>query len=454
MDKAAGNFAFTCKKLYYLKLAAELGLDNPSPGNDTYCYVQDSEDNIIDRTRSDLLRFRLVPDIKESKLALLYQTPKFHKNPPKMRYIAGNISTVTAKLDKIVASVLKMCKLHFKNLCGKNMGYSGIRYYFDVQTSVEVKDMFSSAEGLAGRISINDFSTLYTLFDHDHLLRNMTWLLDKLAKNSGMGYIRIGYDKAWWVIDDSEGLVYSVVELIEMIDYLVRNTYIKALGSIFRQDRGIIMGGKSSGWLSDCSLMVDEFKYVDSKVKAGSVSDADRLKFFRRYRDDCTSLNIDNFLAIASEIYPPSLSLTQENDQIDSANVLDMEVKIVDSIITTKVFCKADIFPFNVITLPFLDSNLDTRICYRVFYGQIVRFQRLCSLRKDFEERSKFLLDILIDRGYKRGLLKREFCKAVEKYLGEFQKWILPVDFKNWFDLLSNSNYDLPSQDSVTFSQI
>ena len=42
--------------------------------------------------------------------------------------------------------------------------------------------------------------------------------------------------------------------------------------------------------------------------------EAHRLKYFRRYRDDCTSLNIDNFLTIAQEIYPPSLTLTQEND--------------------------------------------------------------------------------------------------------------------------------------------
>ena len=180
---------------------------------------------------------------------------------------------------------------------------------------------------------------------------------------------------------------------------------------------------------------------------------ANRLKFFRRYRDDCTSINIDNFLAIASDIYPPSLSLTQENDQIDKANVLDMEVKIIDSIVTTKVFCKADIFPFHVVTLPFLDSNLVTRICYRVFYGQIVIFQRLCSLRKDFEERSKFLLDILVDRGYNKNLLRREFCKAVEKYMGEFQKWILPVNLRDWFDTLSNINSDLSSQDSFDLSQ-
>ena len=56
-----------------------------------------------------------------------------------MRYIAGNVGTVTAKLDRIVALFLKMCKSHYQNLCNKCMGFSGIRYCFDVQTSTEVK---------------------------------------------------------------------------------------------------------------------------------------------------------------------------------------------------------------------------------------------------------------------------------------------------------------------------
>ena len=99
-----------------MKLAQELGLDNPNPGNETYTFIPDSEQGIIDKTKADVVRFRLVPDVKEEKLALIYQTPKFHKNPPKMRYIAGNISTVTAKLDRIVALILKMGKDHFRNL--------------------------------------------------------------------------------------------------------------------------------------------------------------------------------------------------------------------------------------------------------------------------------------------------------------------------------------------------
>ena len=131
---------------------------------------------IVDRIKTDLLRFQMVPETREGKLALLYQTPKFHKNPPKMRYIAGNVNTVTSKLDKVIASVLKMCKGHFRNLCNKGYEYSGIRYFFDVQTSSDVKEMFNKVNGQADSISINDFSTLYTLFDRDYLLGNMTWL--------------------------------------------------------------------------------------------------------------------------------------------------------------------------------------------------------------------------------------------------------------------------------------
>ena len=43
-----------------------------------------------------------------------------------MRYLAGKINAVMAKLDKTVALVLKMYKGYFKNFCNKNSEYSGI----------------------------------------------------------------------------------------------------------------------------------------------------------------------------------------------------------------------------------------------------------------------------------------------------------------------------------------
>ena len=115
VDKAANNFAFTCKKFYFLKLASELGMDNITPGNETYVHTPRSEVEVVTDIKQDLSKFRIVPSTSDEKLALLYQTPKFHKNPPKLRYIAGNVKTVTSQLDKSVSIILKMCKGYFTN---------------------------------------------------------------------------------------------------------------------------------------------------------------------------------------------------------------------------------------------------------------------------------------------------------------------------------------------------
>ena len=109
-------------------------------------------------------------------------------------------------------------------------------------------------------------------------------------------------------------------------------------GYVTKED--ILLANQKKSKKGDCSLMVDEYRYVDNKIKSGLVNDADRLRYFWRYRDDCTTLNLDNFLQVAGEIYPSSLTLTQENDQLDSANVLDMVAEIRDGRVITEVYCK------------------------------------------------------------------------------------------------------------------
>jgi hypothetical protein len=149
--------------------------------------------------------------------------------------------------------------------------------------------------------------------------------------------------------------------------------------------------------------------------------------FLDRYRDDCITCNFDNFPIITDKIYPPSLSLTQENDNNLSATVLDMDDHTNSFI--TKVYRKTDDFPFDVISLPFLESNISGRICYLFFYGQVLRYQRLCSNRLDFEVSTGLLARTLLLRNYKEGKLRREFRRVV------YKKWTVPIDMKNWFNL-------------------
>ena len=118
-----------------------------------------------------------------------------------------------------------------------------------------------------------------------------------------------------------------------------------------------------------------------------------------------------------------------------------MEVELLRGNIITKVYCKTDAFPFQVISLPYLESNLDEKICYKVFYSQILRYQRLCNYISDFEERTYMLLDILLLRGYRLAKLRREFCRVVNQYICEFQKWVLPQNFDIWFSCIHLKNF-------------
>ena len=101
--------------------------------------------------------------------------------------------------------------------------------------------------------------------------------------------------------------------------------------------------------------------------------------------------------------------------------------------VTTRVYCIADAFPFHVISLPFLESNIDAGICYRTFYGQTIRFEHLRAHKADSEDRMRFLMGILKDRNYDVKLLGRQFCQAVERYILVFHRWEIPVNLGDWF---------------------
>ena len=106
------------------------------------------------------------------------------------------------------------------------------------------------------------------------------------------------------------------------------------------------------------------------------------------------------------------------------------------------MYDKTDDFPFEVISLPFLESNINESVCYLVFYSQILRYQRLCSHIGDFNERVKILGDILFQRGYNYAKLKREFVRVIGKYRHEFERWEMISNVNDWFDNIFNIPVD------------
>ena len=94
---------------------------------------------------------------------------------------------------------------------------------------------------------------------------------------------------------------------------------------------------------------------------------------------------------------------------------------MIQGYITRVYYSKTDSFPFDVISLPFISSNISRNVCYLVFYSQVLRYQRLTSYLVDFEVRVRQLADISLGRNYIRGRLKRQFCRVISKYMIEFE---------------------------------
>ena len=86
--------------------------------------------------------------------------------------------------------------------------------------------------------------------------------------------------------------------------------------------------------------------------------------------------------------------------------------------------------------MPFLSTNMSRDVCYRVFYGEILRYARLSSHMGDFEARVRITGEMLLARGYDFRGLRREFGRVLCKYRGEFEKWYVPLDIHGWFGLI------------------
>ena len=97
--------------------------------------------------------------------------------------------------------------------------------------------------------------------------------------------------------------------------------------------------------------------------------------------------------------------------------------------------------------MPFLESNMAEKICYKVFYSQVLRYQRLSSYQVDFEDRVRLLADILLRRRYERNRLARELRQVIGNYRSEFERWSIPADSQLWFNsiLLNHTNNISPT---------
>ena len=438
VDKAANNFAITCRKFYLVRLALELGVDTGRFGNNTYCRLDQTEEEVCLRIRTQMAeKFDIyVPD-EYLKLPVLQWIPKFHKNPIGYRFIAGSREKVLTVLEVEVQKILNLLETHFRNYCEVIRSNSGFKHFFSINNSKQALEMMNNVSNPEVFDSF-DFSNLYTNFEHDELISKFKFLLDLLftnaAKKNNGDSIRTenrSEGKARWCILNEDNLrkysgqkFWTKSVILDAIAFLIRNAHVKFGNLIFLQICGIPMGMIPAPGFAKLGLGVDEYKYCTKLVKDKRIDILRKLENMVRYIDD---VGVANFLAfgdIAKEMYPRTLTLNKSNvSGISNCAFLDLNVSIENDKFRIKVYNKTDDYSFKVIVFPYLESNILTSVCYSVYFGEILRYLRISSRLEDFESRSRKLTDMLKERKYQLSKMARQFIKVFMRHKKDGRKF-------------------------------
>lgn len=253
---------------------------------------------------------------------------------------------------------------------------------------------------------------MFTSCKLDTLRSTLFNVIELCYKNACSQYILVEGTKVSYS-NKIDGKTYKKEEIMELIDIVLENNYVSFLGLTTHQIKGVPMGLPSAPKMIDLCMSFYEYKYLTNPLNRTIAQNISH--YCCRYVDDFASLANENINEFIRDIYPPELSLLQTSLPLKMA-FLDVHITVEDNIIHTRVYNKTDDFPFNVMRYSHFDSNVHESVGYNTFYGEMVRYCRICSDRNPFELRVKSLVHDFLNHGYSLEKLIRSVSKFVMKY--------------------------------------
>ena len=139
-----------------------------------------------------------------------------------------------------------------------------------------------------------------------------------------------------------------------------------------------------------------------------------------RFVDDLCALNDGGeFGRSYHNIYPEELELKVEH-QGQHASFLNLDINIVDGRFVYKLYDKRDTFPFCIVRMPHIQSNIPSNIFYSALVGEFLRVARSTLLVEDFIPKAKDLLNRMNSQGANQYLSQRHLTKIIEHHPSSF----------------------------------
>ena len=435
IDKASGNIAFVCKRFYAQVLVKELGLDGKK-GSPTYQRIlRQGINKIIDNQSNHLKKkFNLEVSSESKLLPHIYWLPKLHKNPIKFRFIIAAPNCSIKPLAQTITKIFKLFYRQIETYNNKSQFYSSVKTFRVIKNNEKVIESINklNKRNSAKSISTYDFSTLYTKIPHQKLLEVLNELVDFCFQGGTHEKVSINKSNARWVSKNNKSkLSFNKDVIKDGIKYLMGNCFFTFGEKLFRQIVGIPMGSDPAPFMANLFLYHYESKWVKS-LKKDSIQRARRYSNTFRFIDDLLTINDrDEFSRSFKEIYPPELELNLEHsgDQVD---FLDLNINKENAHLSTTLFDKIDAFPFAIVRLPFVSSNIPSNMFYACIGAEILRVGRVSSSSENFfsscntlvarveiQGSNLFRLTKILKKTYGRQQILKQFAKNANEFVNK-----------------------------------
>ena len=251
-------------------------------------------------------------------------------------------------------------------------------------------------------------------------------------------YLKVGISnllvlrpKAFWIKKRKRKNCFSKASLKMAVKFLIVDSHFQIGNRVIIQNIGVPMGIDPAPFWANLYLYKYEFEFL-TRLTRGKLPKAKKFHGCYRFIDDLCCLNDGKeFAKSFNDIYPRSLNLKCQHSG-SHATFLDIEITIVDGIFIYKLFDKRDAFPFFIVRMPNIQSNIPSYIFYGTILSEFLRIARATLLLKDFLPRATDLFHRMTYQGGDQYKILLQFRKAIEKYPSAFKTFQMkPHDLIN-----------------------
>ena len=210
------------------------------------------------------------------------------------------------------------------------------------------------------------------------------------------------------------------------------NCYFVFGNRVFNEDIGIPMGSDPAPFFANLFLFYFEDKWVRN-VQRSDLSRAHKFATIFQFIDDLLKQNDGGeFAHSLEEIYPPQLKLNMGNEGTSSATFLDLNIETSRVKFATSLYDKRSAFPFSIVRMPFLCSNIPSRMFYFSFGAEILHMARVSTTCESFLLSAEVLVRRVLRQGGKYLCLKKVSGKIYARH---------PESFSHLFSDVSHSSF-------------